>query len=517
MSERFTKTELLIFLILLLLGAALRLYALNVYPAGFHGDEAWTGLEARRILQHGFIGFWSPAALGQPSLMFYWTAIIFKFFGSTITTTRMSFTILNIFWIPFFYLVVRFLFNKNIAIIATLLLVTGYAPLALSRRADLVAVNFTFFPAIFFFLLAQKTKKYFYFVLTGIFLGLSHHIYFSFWVTPIAILILVICDLFYKKTSFTKKYLFHILILFLCYIIIAAPMLLFATTHMNKFLFRSQIVSIFSSQKQPLFPAIHFTNSVQYLLFNTFQTIFMFTSSHDPDIWSIFAFRPALDWITGIFFILGFFACLQFWKKREFLFVYILFFFSLIGSIINVDAPNYRRSQVAIYLSYIFAAQGIIFVYKFISTKVKVPRNILSVLFGVLCISISIYNIALYFKSSTSHQAKKILAYPLVAAANYVHTLPSPTYIYFFSACCSYSHQTLQFLLPGVKGENKSREFSQFSLQKDNNNINNLFLFYPSYLSFAQDVEKLYPGGQKIIHTDTDGTILFISYFLPNK
>src|SRR6202008_2380849 len=102
--------------------------------------------------------------------------------------------------------------------------------------------------------------------------------------------------------------------------------------------------------------------------------------------------------------------------------------------------------------------------------------------------------IALYFKSSTSHQAKKILAYPLVATANYVHTLPSPTYIYFFSDCCSYSHQTLQFLLPGVKGENRSRKFGQFSLQKDNNKINNLFLFYPNYLSAEQEVEKLYPG-----------------------
>src|SRR5436309_2066706 len=89
MDKIGNKKELFSLLGIVLLAAFLRLYALDIYPAGFHGDEAWTGLEARRILTEGTIGVWSIAANGQPALPFYWTAFIFSLFDSTIATTRL--------------------------------------------------------------------------------------------------------------------------------------------------------------------------------------------------------------------------------------------------------------------------------------------------------------------------------------------------------------------------------------------------------------------------------------------
>ncbi|MEX2599644.1 MAG: hypothetical protein WD533_08320, partial [Dehalococcoidia bacterium] len=46
---------------LVIVAAVLRLAALAGVPPGLHGDEAITALEARRILDEGPIGPWSPS------------------------------------------------------------------------------------------------------------------------------------------------------------------------------------------------------------------------------------------------------------------------------------------------------------------------------------------------------------------------------------------------------------------------------------------------------------------------
>src|SRR5438045_9389623 len=106
MRKFIEKYDFWIFVGIFLLGVCLRLYHLD-YPLGLHGDEAWSGIEARRILQTGWIGVWSPSALGQPTAPFYWTALIFKLFGGNLITLRFSFAIELILVLPFFYLIVK--------------------------------------------------------------------------------------------------------------------------------------------------------------------------------------------------------------------------------------------------------------------------------------------------------------------------------------------------------------------------------------------------------------------------
>src|SRR3712207_6029897 len=61
----------------IVLGVALllRVYQLSTLPSGLHGDEAVAGLEAQRILRDGYIGPYTPRALGFPAGPLYLTAL----------------------------------------------------------------------------------------------------------------------------------------------------------------------------------------------------------------------------------------------------------------------------------------------------------------------------------------------------------------------------------------------------------------------------------------------------------
>src|SRR5579884_1308375 len=92
---------------ILLIAAALRFWHLTSLPAGLHGDEAWTGIEGRRILREGWIGPCSPSALGQPSGPLYVTAVAVWLFGNTIFAVRLVPALMGLLTIAALYVVIR--------------------------------------------------------------------------------------------------------------------------------------------------------------------------------------------------------------------------------------------------------------------------------------------------------------------------------------------------------------------------------------------------------------------------
>lgn len=509
----------MIFICLMLLGAFLRLYKLDMFPAGFHGDEGWTGIEARRILRDGFIGFWSPSALGQATLPFYWTAIFFKIFGESINAARLSFALLTVFWIPFFYLLVRLIFSRTTAVIATFLLITGSTPLAFSRRADFIAISFSFFPAIFFFLLSLKTNKKIYFILAGIFIGLSHHMYASYWITPIIFGVFTIYLILTLKREFLRKYAKNFVLLLISYSLIASPMILFTIKNPETMFSRSRMISIFSPQGTDHARSYLSNNATTFDIFlhNAKVTLGMFNFTNDPDSWNNFNNNPLFDPVTNIFFILGVIFCLRKIREKQISFIYILFLTFLLGSILTIDAPNFRRSQASIYIAYIFVGVGSLETYKLITDRIRFIKKSLAAFGIVLVICIGFYNASLYFvKYATSHEAKFILGYQLMKAAEFIKTIPDP-YVYFYSARWSYNYETLRFLLNNIPGEDRSKEFGTYSLTNINPKKTVVYLFLPDYQNSFFEIQKMYPNGKAIIKEDTGKTVLFYSYIISKK
>lgn len=516
--KKFIKLELIIFLGLILLGTILRTYKLDVYPAGFHGDEAWTGLEAKRILEQGYIGFWSPSALGQTSLPYYWTAAIFYLLGKSVFTARLSFALLNIFSIPFFYLTVKTIFSRRIAIISTVLFVTSYTSLTLQRRADYVSMGFAFFPSILFFLLALKNNKLIYFIFAGLFIGLLNHIYASYWIIPLIFAIYTLYRIIIGRKEFVRKYGKNLIILAFCYLLIAAPMLIFAVNNPNEFLGRSRSVSIFSQEgiKHAHSYLPNNTNSLGVWIHNVKTYLLMFTTKGDSDIRNNLNPRPVFDILTGIFFLIGLFYCFYRYKKPLVVLIYSLFFFSFISSTFTTDAPNFRRSQTSIYISYIFAAIGITWVYDFLLKILPKYKLLISTILISLLIYGAYYNEKLYFRQSVSSNTKSTFSYQLVKAAEFIKIIPNP-YIYFYSQNWSYHYETMRFLLSDTKGEDRSTQFGSYSLINRNPQQNVVYIFLPEYKRSFADVQNLYPNGESEVKKDIDGSTLFFAYIVSHN
>ena len=82
-------------------------------PRGLHGDEAWTGLDARRVLHEGWIGPYCRARSASRSGPLYFTALLFTFMPETTFTLRFSMALFGIATIPLAYAAFATMFNRT--------------------------------------------------------------------------------------------------------------------------------------------------------------------------------------------------------------------------------------------------------------------------------------------------------------------------------------------------------------------------------------------------------------------
>lgn len=514
--NRLTKNEFLLFLCIFTLGAFLRLYHLD-YPLGLHGDEAWTGIEARRILSEGWIGIWSPSALGQSTIPFYWTAFIFKLFGENIFTLRLSFALLSIFSLPFFYLTVKLLFDKNVAMIAFLFFATSHIFLLFSHVAPTHALFLVpFFPTLYFFLIALKSNRKIFFVVSGIFLGLSQYFYVGLRILLLLLVIFILYESFRK--NFLKQHWKNLSLFFLISFITFLPLGMYGLQHTENFMTRTNMVNIFSQQGIEWAQSTNknLSSSLPLLRHNIISTLLMFTKEGDHDQQDNAANLPIFDIIPGIFFIIGFLFQLKYLKKRGYAFLYIWFFLFLSGTLFTVDAPNFRRIQPTIAAAYIFVGFGILNVstilYKILKNKLLINSLLIFIVLFIGYLDIKSY----FLKQSVSEETKSIFCYPLVKTADFIKAIPNP-YVYFYSAGWSYHYETLRFLLNGIPGEDRSSQFGTYSLIKNNFDKTVVYLFLPDYQDSFFEIQKMYPNGKTIIKKDTDNTIIFYSYIISKE
>jgi hypothetical protein len=132
-----SRTDIAIVTAITLLAAALRLWRLGTIPLGIHGDEAWTALDAQRIVREGWIGPYVISALGQPTGPLYFAALLFKFMPDTTFTARFSMALFGVATIPVASGVLLHV-QRTVAAFAVLLLAVMTWHLHLSRTAFMV-------------------------------------------------------------------------------------------------------------------------------------------------------------------------------------------------------------------------------------------------------------------------------------------------------------------------------------------------------------------------------------------
>lgn len=216
--------------ILIVLGALVRIFEFCTVPSGLNQDEAFAGYEAFSLLNYGIdsAGYHNPCYFvswgsGMNVLESYLAIPFIKIFGCSVFAIRMPQLLCSIASLFVFWLLLRKIFTDKIALLGLFILAISPWHIMLSKWGleSNLAPAFLLFG--FFFLIKGLNNNKFW-IFSAIFYGLALYAYSITWVVIPLTLILFAAYMIFIKQKFSIKYtLISVAVLF----VFAVPLLLF--------------------------------------------------------------------------------------------------------------------------------------------------------------------------------------------------------------------------------------------------------------------------------------------------
>lgn len=503
----YCKKEILIIIFLLIIATFPRIIFLDKIPPGIHGDEGWTGIDARIILEKGYIEPYVGSALGQPTGPLYVTAFLFKFFGQSIFILRLSMAIFGILTVPLFYILLRIFTKRKSAFLTTVAFNFSLLHLTYSRIAFmLISAPFFQVLALSFFFLSQKTKRQSLLILSAIFTGLGMYSYNAFILFPIPFFSFLFFEVFRKKTIYEVK---KFLLFSLFFLSIFFPLLRIIITKPDFYFAHHRLYSILNKPevKQEKRPMPKFRN----ILINGINNTKYFFMGGKIDYGDSLGYYQSFNKPYLILFFLGLIITLI--RKKFFLdfFLFSMSFF-IIGNFLTFDGV-YRRQILNLINFFYFVNISIDYFMQ------KFKRNnqyLLFMVFFLLILFLSIKNLKSYFNYFSSHSdAKFVFTYDLTKTLLKLKSIyKTNTPVYFYSSRWGCNYETIRFIIPQLICFDQSKEFGGDS-EKFINCQNCFYVLLNNYLLFIENIKKICPNGKEIKIFDEDkNMIIGIIYYI---
>jgi hypothetical protein len=250
-----------------------------------------------------------------------------------------------------------------------------------------------------------------------------------------------------------------------------------------------------------------------FIVDRTIRSALVFHKGGDFDGVDALGNRPLLDPVTGAFFAIGLGICLWKWREERYFLIIAGIVTGVLGIILTtVYGGQYRRLISALPFVMVAAALPLESVWGLIDERLNKKLGYLLVALAVCFVGY--YNIRYYFVDFARQPSTRwVFCADLVESIEYIESLPSEgLYVYFYSDRWSYNYETRQFLLPQVPGEDRSRQFGTFSLEKADNQQNMVYLLLPPYEGLIDQIREKYPGG--IYKASGEDGSVFSAYFI---
>lgn len=369
--------ELAILVVLILIGALLRFYALDQYPPGLYRDEAYNGLDALGVLQ-GERSVFFEANNGREPLFIYFLAASVELFGRTSLAIRIVAAILGTLTIVAAFLMARAFFGSRLGLLTAAVTAGTFWMVNLSRLG-LRAVALPLFLALAFWQLWEgiRSKRLFHFVVAGVLWGLSFYTYLAARFTIILFLAWAVYLLITRQSFLSRR---QGMVFILAAGATALPLAFYFLTHWELTIERSFEVSIFN-------PQIHQGDFWGTLASNVQGVLFMFNFRGDFIPRHNLPLRPVFDPILGIFFAGGLVLALRrFRESPEHAFLVIWLLIMLLPTLLAEGAPHFLRGVGILPGVLIFPALGLDAVRRLLESRQQPLPAILGIA-GVLTIS----------------------------------------------------------------------------------------------------------------------------------
>jgi len=350
---------------IVIIATFLRLYQITEFPPGLYPDEAMNGNNALEALATGDFKVFYPENNGREGLFINIQAAFLSVFGNEPWALRLPSAIFGILTILGLYLLLKQLWNKNVALLSAFFMATSFWHINFSRIGfRVIMAPFFLIWAIYLLVPAfhqSGSKKWGSAALValagGIFYGLGFHTYIAYRATPILILVLLFA--FWgkaKKENWLPNFYKAAGIFIATTIVVTLPILYYFAAHPQDFLGRTTQVSIFSS-----------ATPVKDLISNIAQTIGMFNISGDWNWRHNIAGHPLLFWPVGIAFLLGIAVAI-----RKFRFPLWWFGVAALPVVVsNEGIPHALRAILMAPAVFMLAGLGGVQIYEFLKKSVS--------------------------------------------------------------------------------------------------------------------------------------------------
>jgi hypothetical protein len=319
--------EFALVLALLLTGLLLRIWDLEHIPFNLSGDEGTQGLWAVDV-QEGRLR--NPFATGWftvPTMSFFAQAASLRLFGDSVAGLRTLSALTGTATLLFTYLLARRNFNRRVALFALAALTFNHYHIHFSRLGSNQIAD-PLFMALTLWLLTEgqhrakaqpiqganqpTNQPTIWFLAAGLTMGLSWYGYFG----SRVILLVVVAYLGTRALAtrgFLRRHARVLALMTLMAFMAASPLLLYYTNYPQNLSARFNQVSFFRwlelARAQP-----NHGSTLSLVLGQVWRSISAFNHTLDPTYW-YHAQMPLLDFISGIFFLLGLATAIGQWRR----------------------------------------------------------------------------------------------------------------------------------------------------------------------------------------------------------
>jgi 4-amino-4-deoxy-L-arabinose transferase-like glycosyltransferase len=304
-SHSIKQSTLILFILIVVLAAFSRFYALDRIPPGVWIDEAWkanVGLEAART---GNFRVFYAGSQGREGLWINLLGIAEVTFGVNPFALRFWAALTGTLTVVFLYLLTRHLFSNRIALFATWFLATSFWHLNFSRIAfRAILVPFLMTASLFLLLrawreqgqTARNVSSYLAALAGGILFGLGFHTYIAFRIAPLFVAVVLILEYLRGRTQgeVTKRWFVLTGVWLVAAVVTALPIGLYSLHHPQAFFQRAASVGMLSR---------HFSLWEFDVVLS--RTLAMFNIRGDTNWRHNLAGSPELLFPAGILFLMG--------------------------------------------------------------------------------------------------------------------------------------------------------------------------------------------------------------------
>lgn len=383
-----TFKNLALWALILVIAVVVVFYRFPVIPKNLAYDEVKQAILALSLKNIPYTVF-SPLADGHPTLYFYIGLLSLSVFGITNFAFRFPSAIFGVVNVLIFTYILKIVFGKKSLFtipfwfMLSIVFITLHWRLNFNRYSFEVSfMLFNEFMTVLFLLLATTEKKYnmIFFILTGIFAGLSMHSYHPgriFFIVPVGFM-------FFKRVGW-KNVLAFIIPLY----IIAFPLLTYLIAHPSNDIRINQL-AYFKNNK------LSVSAKTSYFIEDGALITGMFFLKGDPNGRHNYPNKPAINPFLGLCLIGGFILSILFIKKPySFLFLLILFVGVAPSLLVYPNEnPSMLRTYGIIPAVIFFIGYALVwFTNKLNKTKRKIAAIFILVLLFVSCL----YELQVYF------------------------------------------------------------------------------------------------------------------------